>query len=883
MQEGMPSAVYRKDYEPPEYLVATIDLHFSLEEDVTVVRASQLIRKNPLSNSSSNELVINGSGLKLLSISLDQRELHADAYAVVDDELRIYDVPEKFLLEVSTEITPQTNTALEGLYKSQGMYCTQCEAEGFRRITYFLDRPDVMARYTTTIVADKLKYPVLLSNGNKTDSGDLDNGKHWAKWEDPFPKPSYLFALVAGDLSCQAATYTTASGREVKLEIFVEPTNIDKCEHAIASLKKAMKWDEQVYGCEYDLDIYMIVAVNHFNMGAMENKGLNIFNAACVLANPQTATDADYESIESIIAHEYFHNWTGNRVTCRDWFQLSLKEGLTVFRDQEFSADMISRPVKRISDVNILRTMQFPQDAGPMAHPIRPDSFIDISNFYTVTVYNKGAEVIRMIHTLLGQAGFRKGMDLYFQRHDGQAVTTDDFIQAMQDANSFDFSGFKNWYRQAGTPTVKVSSSHDAVRQEYTLSFSQGCAATPDQAFKDNFHIPIQIGLLDKFGADISLIEVGENAEQQARDSILELTEAETHFCFSGIKEKPLPSLLRSFSAPVNIEYAYTDDELMFLLANDNDAFNRWEAGQRLATRVINRLILSLQEKRDLILSTEFIETYAGVLNNTDLDGSLISQALSLPNEIYLAELQSMVDPTAIHAAREFVCNTLSEKLETKFSEVFHDLDTQAEYQFNAAEIARRSLKNLCLSYLMRRDDPDIRQLAFKQYHRQDNMTDVIAALSGFVKHRCDETREVLDDFYKQWKHDHLVVNKWFALQARSSHDGALDDVKQLMQHAAFDLTNPNNVRAVIGGFCFGNPVNFHRQDGAGYAFLTHYILQLNNINPQIAARLVSAFSQWRRFDEARKDKMKTQLETILGSDNLPKDVFEIVSKSLNG
>ncbi len=883
MKEGIPGAIYLKDYTPPEYLVDTIDLHFTLDEEVTIVRTCQAMRKNLAGKSSSSELILHGVELKLLAVSIDKRELSSAEFIVENECLRIYDVPEKHLLEVITELSPQTNTSLEGLYKSKGMYCTQCEAEGFRRISYFLDRPDVMARYTTTIVADKQQYPVLLSNGNKTGFGEFEDGKHWAKWEDPFPKPSYLFALVAGDLSCQSGKFTTGSGREVTLEIFVEHANIDKCDHAIASLQKAMQWDEQVYGREYDLDIYMIVAVNHFNMGAMENKGLNIFNAACVLANPQTATDADFESIESIIAHEYFHNWTGNRVTCRDWFQLSLKEGLTVFRDQEFTADMISRPVKRISDVNILRTAQFPQDAGPMAHPVRPDSFIDISNFYTVTIYNKGAEVIRMMHTLLGEKGFRKGMDLYFQRHDGQAVTTDDFVKALQDANDFDFGLFKNWYKQAGTPVVKVISSYNQTKQEYTLSFVQSCGATPGQADKDSFHIPIKVGLLDNNGNDIPLMQPSLGGGEKVRHSILELKERETQFTFSGIKHKPVPSLLRSFSAPITIDYAYSDEELMFLLANDNDLFNRWEAGQRLATRVINRLILSIQNGKTLTLSKEYVATYLEVLSNTKLDNSLIAQAISLPNEIYLAELQEVVDPSAIHRAREFVCDALSENLESQFYEIYHALNTPSEYQFNATEIARRSLKNLCLSYLMRRNTKKIRTLALQQYNAQNNMTDVIAALNGLVNNRGDESAEVLADFYSKWKHDHLVVNKWFAIQARSNHESALNDVKELMQHPAFEFTNPNDVRALVGGFCFGNPVNFHREDGAGYEFLTQNILELNKVNPQIAARLASGFSQWRRFDKLRQVKMKTQLETILASDGLPKDVFEIVSKSLDG
>ncbi|MDH5257421.1 MAG: aminopeptidase N, partial [Gammaproteobacteria bacterium] len=786
-------------------------------------------------------------------------------------------IPDRCVLKITTVIKPQLNTALEGLYKSSGMYCTQCEAEGFRRITYYQDRPDVMSIFTTTINAEKEKYPILLSNGNNVESGELDNGRHWVKWFDPFPKPAYLFALVAGDLEMKQDKFVTCSGREVVLQIFVEAVNIDKCDHALDSLKKSMKWDEDVYGREYDLDIFMIVAVNDFNMGAMENKGLNIFNSACVLAKPETATDADFENIEGIIGHEYFHNWSGNRVTCRDWFQLSLKEGFTVFRDQTFSADMSSEAVKRIDDVNVLRTSQFPQDAGPMAHPIRPDSFIDISNFYTVTIYNKGAEIVRMIHHLLGENNFRKGTDLYFSRHDGQAVTTEDFVKAMEDASGFDLTQFKNWYSQAGTPVLDINGSYNRESQQYTLEIKQSCPPTPGQNTKKPFQIPFKLGLLDANGKDVALIVNG----KQLENSVLDIREPEASFVFEKISDEPLPSLLRGFSSPVKVNFDYSKDQLRFLMAQDNDDFNRWDAGQRLSNIVIQELVEDQHAMRPMGVFEGYVDAMGQVLNNSKADKSLTTQALSVPNEILLSESYEVVDPDAIHAAREFLCLTLAKALEPDFTRVYQENNTGAKYRFSSDEVGRRSLKNQSLSYLIRLNNEDSIALAMSQYKNSDNMTDALAALACFANSACDEREFVLNDFYQNWKHDPLVVDKWFGIQSRCTLPDSLNHIKGLVDHSAFDIKNPNKVRAVVGALGFGNPVVFHKADGEAYEFFADHIIKLNDLNPQMSARLANAFSVWERYDESRQMMMKAQLQRILAHKGIAKDVFEIVKKTL--
>ena len=876
-----PRTIYLKDYQAPAYLVEDIALRFELEPASTRVTSRLVVKHNPDSPASARTLQLEGQDLELQALSIDGVALAENDYQLDAEKLVLKNLPDHAVLEIETVIHPDKNTALEGLYVSGDMFCTQCEAEGFRRITFFPDRPDVMARYTTTLVADKSRYPVLLSNGNPVEQGEMDDGRHWVRWQDPFPKPSYLFALVAGDLFCQQDSFQTRSGRDVTLKIFVEHENRHKCDHALESLKQAMKWDEDTYGREYDLDIFMLVAVNDFNMGAMENKGLNIFNASCVLASPETATDADYYNIQSIIGHEYFHNWSGNRVTCRDWFQLSLKEGFTVFRDQEFSADLNSRPVKRIADVNLLRSHQFAQDASPMAHAVRPDSYMEISNFYTVTVYNKGAEVVRMIRNLVGADGFRKGCELYFERHDGQAVTTDEFVAAMQDANDIDLGQFKRWYSQAGTPLVSATGHYDAQAECYRLTLSQQCPATPGQEQKEPFHIPVEMALLDTSGRALTLQLEGENTPG-GNHRMLELCEKSQQFNFAGVKASPVPSLLRGFSAPVKLDMERSDEELAFLFANDPDPFNRWDAGQTLASQTLLQLVRRVQQIDDLSLDDSFIHAFQATLEHPDLDPALITQALTLPSESYLADQLDSVDVDAIHTARKSVRRQLAESLFDSFLGIYHRHDCDETYRFDAASMAKRSLKNLCLAYLLETIRGEARNVCFTQLEKSHNMTDTLAALSSLAQHDWAETDDYLQRFYQQWEHDPQVIDKWFAIQAGSRLPGTLQRVKTLLNHPAFRLTNPNKVRALIGRFCMANQVRFHAADGEGYRFLVDQVLALDKINPQMAARLVSTLSRWRRFDATRQGLMQDELKRILSAPDTSRDVFEIVSKSLD-
>ncbi len=871
-----PQVIYLKDYQVPEFLIEKTDLRFELQADATLVKARLQIRRNPQSLSKNRALVLQGDkDLVLCRVVVNDQILTEQDYRRSEESLSIHDVPDAFVLETVTEIYPDQNTALEGLYRSDGMYCTQCEAEGFRRITFYLDRPDVMSVFTTTIEADKTAYPVLLSNGNPVASGDADDDRHWVTWEDPFPKPAYLFALVAGDLSSIEDRYVTHSGREVTLQIFAAEKDLDKLDYAMTSLKKSMRWDEEVYGREYDLDIYMIVAVDFFNMGAMENKGLNIFNTSCVLAHPETTTDAGFQRVEAVVAHEYFHNWSGNRVTCRDWFQLSLKEGFTVFRDAEFSADMNSRTVKRVEDVSLLRTAQFAEDAGPMAHPIRPASFIEISNFYTMTIYEKGAEVVRMIHTLLGAENFRKGSDLYFERHDGQAVTTDDFVQAMEDASGIDLSQFRLWYSQAGTPVIDVSDEYDASQKIYTLILKQRCPATPGQSEKAPFHIPVSVGLLGKSGQDMMLSN-GETTQ------VLELREAEQRFSFTGIEEKPVPSLLRSFSAPVKLHYAYQRDDLVFLMSHDSDGFNRWEAAQKLGVDILQALISEYQAGNELVLDNRLIAAYRAVLTDLSLDQAMVSKVLTLPTEAYLSELSDVIDVDAIHAVREFVINALAEALSSELVAVYDRCNVSEQYAPDAASIARRALKNLALSYLMKTGKPEQLERALTQFQNADNMTDSMAALALVVHSPYEKATEViLEQFYDRWKNEPLVVNQWLSVQASNPSKGALKTVKQLMKHESFNIRNPNKVRSLISGFSSLNPVNFHAMDGSGYRFLADQIIELNSLNPQIASRLVTPLTRWKRYPADRQGMMREELQRIMDSGELSRDVFEVVSKSL--
>ncbi|UVJ42643.1 aminopeptidase N [Pseudomonas sp. LS1212] len=884
MRTEQPQVIYLKDYQAPEYLIDETHLTFELFDDHTLVHAQLVMRRNPVRGPGLPPLVLDGQQLELLSLALDDQLLEAGDYQLSDDHLTVQPRAAQFTVDSSVRIHPETNTALEGLYKSSGMFCTQCEAEGFRKITYYLDRPDVMSRFTTTLSADKSSYPVLLSNGNPIASGPDEGGRHWATWEDPFMKPAYLFALVAGDLWCVEDTFTTMSRRNVALRIYVEPENIDKCQHAMNSLKKSMRWDEEVYGREYDLDIFMIVAVNDFNMGAMENKGLNIFNSSCVLARAETATDAAHQRVEAVVAHEYFHNWSGNRVTCRDWFQLSLKEGFTVFRDAEFSADVNSRTVKRIEDVAYLRTHQFAEDAGPMAHAVRPDSFIEISNFYTLTVYEKGSEVVRMIRTLLGAEGFRKGSDLYFERHDGQAVTCDDFIKAMEDANGVDLTQFKRWYSQAGTPRLAVSEHYDDAVKTYSLTFRQSYPATPDKVEKKPFVIPVELGLLDSQGNELALRLAGE-AAAAGTTRVLSVSEAEQTFTFVDIAEKPLPSLLRGFSAPVKLSFPYDRDQLMFLMQHDSDGFNRWEAGQQLSVQVLQELIGQYQQGAELVLDQRLVKALASVLGNETLDQAMVAEMLSLPSEAYLTEISEVVDVDAIHAAREFARRQLADSLFDalwKRYQTNREVSKQTEYVAEAEHFARRSLQNIVLSYLMLSVKPQVLPATLEQFDACDNMTERLTALAVLVNSPFeDEKARSLASFADHFQDNPLVMDQWFSVQAASTLPGGLQRVQELMKHPAFNLKNPNKVRALIGAFAGQNLINFHAADGSGYRFLADLVIELNAFNPQIASRQLAPLTRWRKYDSARQALMRGELERILASGELSSDVFEVVSKSL--
>ena len=884
MRTEQPQVIYLKDYQAPEYLIDQTHLTFELFEDHSLVHAQLIMRRNPARGAGLPPLVLDGQQLELMSVQLDDQQLSADDYQLDADSLTLQPKGESFTLDTTVRIHPESNTALEGLYKSGSMYCTQCEAEGFRKITYYLDRPDVMSVFTTTVIAEQHRYPVLLSNGNPVGTGPEEDGRHWATWEDPFMKPAYLFALVAGDLWCVEDSFTRQSGRDVTLRIYVEPENIDKCQHAMVSLKKSMRWDEEVYGREYDLDIFMIVAVNDFNMGAMENKGLNIFNSSCVLARAETATDAAHQRVEGVVAHEYFHNWTGNRVTCRDWFQLSLKEGFTVFRDAEFSADMHSRTVKRIEDVAYLRTHQFAEDAGPMSHPVRPESFIEISNFYTLTVYEKGAEVVRMVRTLLGAEGFRQGSDLYFERHDGQAVTCDDFIKAMEDANGVDLTQFKRWYSQAGTPRLEVSESYDSAAATYSLTFRQSCPQTPDKAEKLPFVIPVELGLLDAQGNDLPLHLQGESAAG-GTSRVLSVTEAEQTFTFVDVAAKPLPSLLRGFSAPVKLSFPYDRDQLMFLMQHDSDGFNRWEAGQQLSVQVLQELIGQYQQRAELVLDPRLITALGSVLGDASLDPAMVAEMLSLPGEAYLTEISQVADVDAIHAAREFARKQIADQLFDGLLQRYQanrEVSRATPYVAEAAHFARRSLQNIALSYLMLVGTPQVLEATLEQFEHCDNMTERLTALAVLVNSPFEAERATaLQSFAEHFKDNPLVMDQWFSVQAASTLPGGLTRVKALMQHPAFTMKNPNKVRALIGAFAGQNLVNFHAADGSGYRFLADLVIELNALNPQIASRQLAPLTRWRKYDDARQALMKGELERILASGALSSDVYEVVSKSL--
>lgn len=874
-----PQATRLADYRPPDWRIENVELDFDLGEEATRVCARLALARNH--DSPVRPLVLDGQGLKTLAVAIDGRPLDAGEYVITDENLTIASPPDAFTLETEVVIHPEANTALDGLYKSGGTFCSQCEAEGFRSITWFLDRPDVMATYRTAITGERARYPVLLSNGNLVESEDLGDGRHRAVWQDPWPKPSYLFALVAGDLGLYEDSYVTGSGREVTCRIYVERGNEDRCAWAMESLKNAMRWDEEVFGVEYDLDIYMIVAVGDFNMGAMENKGLNVFNDKFVLARPDTATDGDYEFIESVIAHEYFHNWTGNRVTCRDWFQLSLKEGLTVFRDQQFTADMRSAAVKRIGDVRMLRGRQFPEDGGPLAHPIRPDSYIEINNFYTATVYEKGAEVVRMIHTLLGPGGFRKGMDLYFRRHDGQAVTCEEFVAAMEDAAGRDLNRFRRWYIQAGTPKLKAEGRYDEVSRTYELTLGQSCPPTPGQETKEPFHIPVAIGLIDGEGRDMPLRLVGEDRADAPATRILELTEPVQTFRFADVAERPTPSILRDFSAPVIVEQALSEEERLHLMAHDSDPFNRWQAAQDIALEQLLRMVKAVQRGKEPPSDPAFVKALGRTLADETLDPAFVAEMLALPGEDVVAERMGVVDVEAVHAARKALLCSVAEGLREPMMQTYRrHIDNSADPTDTAAS-GRRALKNRALAYLMETAESEMHDLCLRQYEGAATMTDAIAAMTQLAHRESPHRRRVLADFRQKWAGDRLVLDKWFSVQASSPRADTLERIRELMRDSAFTMHNPNKVRSLIGAFSSINPLRFHAADGAGYEFLADRVLELDAINPQVAARLLTPLGRWRRFDKDRQVKMKAQLWRILDHDGLSKDSYEIARKSL--
>lgn len=884
MRTEQPKMITLSDYRLPDYLIDETHLTFELHESYALVHARLLMQRNPSLESSLPPLVLDGQQLELVDIAVDGHQLTAVEYKLTDSHLQLQPKQSVFELTTTVRIEPQNNTALEGLYKSSGMFCTQCEAEGFRKITYYLDRPDVMSRFTTTIHAEKKRYPILLSNGNPIAEGEEDDGRHWVTWEDPFKKPAYLFAVVAGELWCIEDTFTTMNNREVALRIYVEPENIDKCQHAMDSLKNSMRWDEEVYGREYDLDIFMIVAVNDFNMGAMENKGLNIFNSSCVLAKAETATDAAHQRVESVVAHEYFHNWSGNRVTCRDWFQLSLKEGFTVFRDSEFSADMNSRVVKRIEDVAYLRTHQFAEDAGPMAHAVRPAQYMEISNFYTLTIYEKGAEVVRMLHTLLGAETFRKGSDLYFERHDGQAVTCDDFTAAMEAVSGLDLEQFKRWYSQAGTPELTVTDSYDAATQTYQLHVKQSCPDTPGQTNKLPFVIPLSMALLNKQGEALPLQLQGESAAV-LDERVLSVTEAEQTFCFINVTEQPLPSLLRGFSAPVALRYDYSRDDLLFLLQHDTDGFNRWEAGQQLALQVIEEVVGQIYDTDEPMLDTRLAEVFAALLQQDDLDPAMLAEFLALPGTGYIIEQYEQADPLAIHQAREHVSNQLAFALQEPMLARYQALrkeSLETPYVAQAVDFARRRLQNMLLAYLMRTEDLDVMDECVDQFSVSDNMTERLAALACLVNSPfTDEAKDALESFADKFADDPLVMDQWFSVQAASVLPDGLERVEHLLHHPAFSIKNPNKVRAVVGAFSTQNTPNFHAVDGSGYAFLADKVIKLDALNPQMAARMLSPLTRWQRFNLHQQEMMQHQLKRIKNSGELSADLFEVLEKSL--
>ena len=878
MRTEEPRPVRLQDYRPPDWLIETVDLDVSLHPTATTVKAKLKIKPNAAGTPAP--LVLDGEELKLRSLALDGKPLTPENFVATPDRLTIAQVPNRpFELTIETVVDPTGNTQLMGLYRAGATYCTQCEAEGFRRITYFLDRPDVMAVYTTRIEADKKEAPVLLSNGNLVAQGDVPGtSRHFAVWHDPFPKPSYLFALVGGNLGCVEDSFTTMSGRKVELAIYVEPGKEDRCAYAMDSLKRAMRWDETAFGREYDLDIFMIVAVSAFNMGAMENKGLNVFNDKYVLASPASATDADYAGIEAVIAHEYFHNWTGDRITCRDWFQLCLKEGLTVFRDQEFTADQRSRAVERISDVRGLRAHQFVEDAGPLAHPVRPEVYREINNFYTSTVYEKGAEVVRMIRTLLGPATFRKGMDLYFTRHDGHAATVEQFVQCFADASRHDMTQFMRWYSQAGTPDIKVAPHYDPRAKTYRLDITQTVPPTPGQPKKEPMVIPLALGFVGDNGVDLPLVVNGEALDR----GVIEVTQSKQSFLFTEISERPVPSLNRGFSAPIKLTLPVEPDDLRFLAAHDSDPFNRWQAVQTLAMILLKANVTSLRGGGPAREDDGLMAALGAILNDAKLEPAYIALTLSPPSEADIArELGGDVDPDAVFAARRQLRAGIGARHGAPLAETYQRMITPGLYRPDAQSAGRRALKNICLDFLAMTETDGAIARAFAQYQNADNMTDRMAALETLALHDRPERAAALEDFYKRYADDPLIIDKWLALQAAIPEPATLDRVRALTKHSAFSITNPNRIRALIGSFAQANHTQFNRSDGAGYAFVADFVLELDPKNPQVAARLMGAFRSWRALEAQRRSKAEAALRRVAAAPALSPDLHDIVARTL--
>jgi aminopeptidase N len=872
----------RADYRPPAFLVDRVALEFDLDPEATRVTSTLAFRRNPDADRRDRAapLVLDGEALAATAVELDGVRLPRSRVLVASGRLSVTDLPAAGTLAVHTRIAPARNSALEGLYVSSGVFCTQCEPEGFRRITWFPDRPDVLATYTVTIRADRARYPVLLSNGNLVDAGELAGGQHYAVWHDPFPKPSYLFALVAGDLAALEDTFTTRSGRLVHLAIYSTPGNLPRCRHAMEALKASMRWDEERFGREYDLDRFTIFCADDFNMGAMENKGLNIFNSRLILADPATATDDDFQAIEGVVGHEYFHNWTGNRVTCRDWFQLSLKEGLTVFRDQEFSSERGSRAVERIAAVEYLRRDQYAEDAGPMAHPVRPDEYQEINNFYTATVYEKGAELIRMQHTLLGPEAFRRGMDLYFARHDGQAVTCDDFVNAMQDASGVDLAQFRRWYSQAGTPLLRVAGRHDRLARTYTLDVVQECAPTPGQPEKAPFHVPLAVGLVGPDGRDLPVRLDGGDGGARATH-VLDVREARQRFRFLDVPVAPVPSLLRGHSAPVRVEFEYTDRELALLAAHDADPVNRWDAAQRTFVTAVLWLARQRRAGAPLVLPAGIEHVVGHLLDDTASDPALVALALAPPDLAYVAAMEPVQDVDGVVAARAFLVRSLAARLRPAFEAVVRRHRPCTAYAPDPAQAGPRRLRNTALRYLGAQDDAAARKAAIAQYDTADNMTDAVGALAALKDSDAPERHDLYARFEARWRDEPLVLDKWFALEATAMRGGTLDRVHSLLAHPRFNARNPNRVRSLVGAFALRNYACFHAADGAGYAFVADQVLALDTANPQLAASVASAFNPWKRFAEPRRARMQAALERIAAAKGLSNDVSEIVSRAL--